>query len=331
MHPNLANFLALENGWKNDKLVRPFSFSSPLAHRRGFQTEGVILSINIEKLQEILSLVRPISWGAADILQSYYRGEAQKDLNVNENKKDVPVTTADLATNRYILDKLKEAFQNEDFGYLSEETHKGNTEPIPGEWVWIIDPLDGTRDFIDRTGEYAIHIALTYQRRPVLAVVAVPETAKLYYATIGQGTFVETRNGQISSIEVSPKNKIEELYLVVSRTHRDDRFQQLIEKLPFKDKNYVGSVGCKISTILEQQSDVYISLSGKSAPKDWDFAAPELILTEAGGKFTHFSGEALTYNRGDVKQWGGIMASNGHCHEALCQQARETIAEIDGE
>jgi len=287
------------------------------------------LSISIEKLQEILNTVRPIGWGAADILQSYYRGEAEKDLNVND-KKDGPVTAADLATNHYILDKLKEAFKNEDFGYLTEETHQGSTEPIPGEWVWIVDPLDGTRDFIDKTGEYAVHIALTYQRRPVLAVVVVPEAGKLYYATKGQGTFVETREGQVSPIAASQKNQIEELCLVASRTHRDDRFKQLIETLPFKAKNYVGSVGCKISTILEQQSDVYISLSGKSAPKDWDFAAPELILTEAGGKFTLFSGEELTYNKGDVKQWGGIMASNGNCHEALCQKATEILAKIDG-
>ncbi|MGL5804166.1 MAG: 3'(2'),5'-bisphosphate nucleotidase CysQ family protein [Xenococcaceae cyanobacterium] len=283
-------------------------------------------TIESARLDEILAIARSVGWGAADILHSYYRDDA--NLNVNEDKKDGPVTAADLATNHYILEKLQAALGTEEFGYLSEETYQGTT-PLTQPWVWIIDPLDGTRDFIDKTGEYAVHIALTDGNRPILAVVAVPETEKLYYAVKGKGTFVETRDGKTTQLKVSDRTSPEELYLVASRTHRDDRFQQLLDKLPFKTRNYVGSVGCKISTILEQQSDVYISLSGKSAPKDWDFAAPELILTEAGGKFTHFSGEPLTYNKGDVKQWGGLMASNGNCHEHLCQQAIAILQEID--
>jgi 3'(2'), 5'-bisphosphate nucleotidase len=279
-----------------------------------------------QRLEEIASIARSVGWGAADILRSYYRGEAS--LNINEDKKDGPVTAADLATNHYILEKLQAALGNEEFGYLSEETHRGTT-PLPQPWVWIIDPLDGTRDFIDRTGEYAVHIALTYQNHPVLAVVAIPETEKLYFAIKNKGTFVETRDGKIDRLRVSDRNSPEKLYLVASRTHRDERFQQLLNRLPFRARNYVGSVGCKISTILEHRSDVYISLSGKSAPKDWDFAAPELILTEAGGQFTHFNGDPLIYNKGDVKQWGGLMASNGHCHQQLCQQAIAILQDID--
>ncbi|PSF35399.1 3'(2'),5'-bisphosphate nucleotidase CysQ [Aphanothece hegewaldii CCALA 016] len=281
------------------------------------------------QLTEILAIARSVGWGAANILQAYYRGEANKgNLDIQEDKKDGPVTAADLETNHYILEKLQQSFSTEEYGYLSEETHQG-TDPIPHDWVWIIDPLDGTRDFIDKTGEFAVHIALAYQGRPVVAVVAIPEAEKIYFAAQGQGTFVETKQGEVKPIHVSKRNSIEELYFVASRTHRDERFQKLIQSLPFKGVNYVGSVGCKISTILEQQSDVYISLSGKSAPKDWDFAAPELILTEAGGQFSYFNGEPVQYNRGDVRQWGGIMASNGQCHQILCEQASFNLAEID--
>lgn len=282
-----------------------------------------------ENLTEILTIARSIAWGASDILKSYYRGQANDgNLEVREDKKDGPVTAADLATNHYILENLQTAFANFNFGYLSEETHKDN-EIISNNQVWIIDPLDGTRDFIDKTGEYAIHIALIENSRPILAVVAVPEADKIYYATKGGGTFVETREGNTQKINVSVRDRLEDLYLVVSRTHRDDRFQNLLDRLPFQGKNYVGSVGCKISTLLEKQSDVYISLSGKSAPKDWDFAAPELILTEAGGQFTHFNGNPLTYNQGDVRQWGGLMASNGRCHQLLCDRAIAILEEID--
>jgi 3'(2'), 5'-bisphosphate nucleotidase len=238
------------------------------------------------------------------------------------------VTAADLAANNYILGELQTNFSDIDFGYLSEETHQGN-EAIPKDWVWIIDPLDGTRDFIDKTGEYALHIALCYQGRPIIAVVALPDQEKLYFAQKGKGTFLETSDGNITQVKVANKDKITDLYLVVSRTHRDQRFDNLLSQIPFFGKNYVGSVGCKIATILEQKSDVYISLSGKSAAKDWDFAAPELILTEAGGKFSYFDGQPVRYNRGDVRQWGGIMASNGPCHQQLCQLSTAILAQID--
>jgi 3'(2'), 5'-bisphosphate nucleotidase len=278
-------------------------------------------------LDRVLEITRAVGRGAAKILRSYYRGEA--DLAVNEAKKDGPVTAADLAANHYILQKLQEAFGEECFGYLSEETHQGN-EAIAQDLVWIIDPLDGTRDFIDKTGEYALHIALCYQGRPIVAVVAVPEKEKLYFASQGHGTFVEFADESVRSVRVDAKERIEELYLVASRSHRDRRFDKLLGRLPFKGQNSVGSVGCKIATILEGRSDVYISLSGKSAAKDWDFAAPELILTEASGEFTYFDGQPIRYNRGDVCQWGGILASNGSCHGELCRRATEILAAIDG-
>lgn len=287
-----------------------------------------------EGLEEILAIAREVGWGAADILRSFYRGNSNDGNLEIQEKKDGPVTAADVATNHYILEKLQSALGTENFGYLSEETYKSLSETtkdllINQPWVWIIDPLDGTRDFIDKTGEYAVHIALVHQGRPILAIVAWPEAEKLYYATIGGGTFVETRAGITTQKLVSKLDVIQELSLVASRTHRDERFKKLLDKLPFKAKHYVGSIGCKIATIIEQQADVYISLSGKSAPKDWDMAAPELILTEAGGQFTHFDGTALMYNQGDVNQWGGLMASNGQCHDLLCTQASETLAKID--
>lgn len=279
-----------------------------------------------EGLEEIVAIARTVGWGAADILQSYYRGDKSVGNLEIQDKKDGPVTAADVAVNQYILHNLQASLGTQDFGYLSEETYKSQT-PIPTQpWVWIIDPLDGTRDFIDRTGEYAVHIALTNAERPVAAVVVVPEAGKLYYATIGGGTFVENRDGEVTPIRVSERNTIEDLTVVASRTHRDERFDRLLQNLPFKNKHYVGSVGCKIATIIEQTADVYISLSGKSAPKDWDMAAPELILTEAGGKFTHVDGNPLKYNTGDVNQWGCLIASNGNCHEEICQQASEILA-----
>ncbi len=285
-----------------------------------------------QPVAEILAIARALGWGASKILRSYYRGEPNQDGTARnlgvQDKKDGPVTAADLAVNEYVLNKL-EAIFGENFGYLSEETYKTTREAIPQDWVWILDPLDGTRDFIDKTGEYAFHLALTYQGRPVLTVVACPELEKLYYATLGGGAFVETPDGVSRQIHVSDGDRLQDLGVVVSRTHRDDRFNALLQQLPCQKLIYVGSVGGKIAALVDQRADVYISLSGKSAAKDWDMAAPELILTEAGGRFTHEDGSPLLYNQGDVSQWGCLIASNGHCHDQLCADATRILAQID--
>ncbi|ELS02400.1 3'-phosphoadenosine 5'-phosphosulfate (PAPS) 3'-phosphatase [Xenococcus sp. PCC 7305] len=291
------------------------------------------MELKQERLIEITKIACSIAWGAADILSSYYHGQGEyTDLNVKD-KKDGPVTAADLAANKYIVENLQAQFSDEDFGYLSEETFDvKKAEPVAKDWVWIIDPLDGTRDFIDKTGEYGLHIALAYQGRPVIGLVGIPEAGKLYYALKGEGTFVQTKEDKKNTpIRVSQREKLEDLYLIVSRSHRDERFQKLIDYLPLKGKKYMGGVGGKISTILEQESDLYISLSGKSAAKDWDFAAPEIILTEAGGKFSYADGSPVLYNQGDVIKWGCIMATNGHSHDLLCDKATSIIKEIDGE
>ncbi len=176
----------------------------------------------MKELSEILELARSIGWGASYILRSYYHGEIN-DGNLDiQDKKDGPVTAADIAVNHYILDRLKTNLGEEDFGYISEETYKLHSKQLTQSYVWIIDPLDGTRDFIDKTGEYAIHIALVQDHRPILAVVAYPEAEKLYYATLGKGAFVETIDGKVAPIKVSERNSIESLALVVSRTHRDE-------------------------------------------------------------------------------------------------------------
>jgi 3'(2'), 5'-bisphosphate nucleotidase len=286
-------------------------------------------------VEDILAIARSLGWGASRILRSYYRGEpwqdgTERDLEVQE-KKDGPVTAADLAVNHYVLEKLQAALGTETFGYLSEETYKAKAAAIANEWVWIIDPLDGTRDFIDKTGEYAFHLALTHQGRPVLTVVTCPELEKLYYATLGGGAFVETPDGATSQLRVSEQSQIEDLKLVVSRSHRDERFNRLLQQLPCQNQVPVGSVGGKIAAIVEQRADVYFSLSGRSAPKDWDMAAPELILTEAGGKFTHADSTPLQYNTGDVNQWGCLIASNGTFHAELCAIATQILNEMDNQ
>jgi 3'(2'), 5'-bisphosphate nucleotidase len=265
-------------------------------------------------LADILERTIELSQTAAVILKSYYRGSTE-NLEVLD-KLEGPVTVADRAVDRHILAGIQ-AMCGESCGYLTEETYQIGDLKLPQDWVWIIDPLDGTRDFIDKTGEYAIHIALTYQHRPVLAVVTIPESDRLYAAIVGGGTWKITPDGVRKPIQVSQNTQLTDLIVVASRNHRSEELVRLLARLPCQQQRKVGSIGCKIAAIVEHQADVYVSLSGKSAPKDWDLAAPELILTEAGGKFTHQDGSLPLYNQGDVSQWGCLMASNGEWHQQL--------------
>ena len=286
--------------------------------------------------EDLLDELRRLSWGSADILRAYARGEQPphgfpKALSVDDGGEG-PVSAADLAVNQWLLEGLSGAFPDAGWTLLSEETAKEQLtdgEPLPAEWLWILDPLDGTKDFLQGTGEYAVHLALVRGQRPVLGVVLLPEASELWFGVVGQGAWCEDRQGQRSPVRFSERTALSDLILVASRSHRDDRLEQLITALGLGGSTAVGSVGCKVATILRGETDLYVSLSGRSAPKDWDMAAPEAVLLAAGGRFTHADATELTYNTGDVRQAGCLIASHGKAHDALGESASRAMAEID--
>ncbi|MFM8968040.1 MAG: 3'(2'),5'-bisphosphate nucleotidase CysQ [Vulcanococcus sp.] len=292
-------------------------------------------------LEPLLAELRRLSWGAADILLAYGRGEQPPygfppALSVDHGGEG-PVSAADLAVNRWLLDGLAQAFPDAGWTLLSEETAKQQLtpgQPLDAEWLWILDPLDGTKDFLQGTGEYAVHLALVHRGEPVLGVVLLPVPEELWIGLVGVGdspgrAWCEDRTGVQRPPRLSPRRALEELVLVASRNHRDQRLEQLLEALALGDTKAIGSVGGKVATILRGETDLYISLSGSSAPKDWDMAAPEAVLRAAGGCFSHADGRPLTYNDGDVRQAGCLIASHGPSHRPLCERAAAAMAVID--
>ncbi|MFL2489956.1 MAG: 3'(2'),5'-bisphosphate nucleotidase CysQ [Parasynechococcus sp.] len=298
-------------------------------------SNSAILPAGVSK-EALLTELRRLSWGAADILRAYARGEQPphgfpKALSV-DNGGEGPVSAADLAVNEWLLAGLSGAFPDAGWTLLSEETAKEQLtegEPLPAEWLWILDPLDGTKDFLQGTGEYAVHLALVRGNRPVLGVVLLPEADELWLGLVGDDAWCEDRGGTRSPVRFSERSELSDLLLVASRSHRDDRLEKLIGELQLGGSKAVGSVGCKVATILRGETDLYISLSGRSAPKDWDMAAPEAVLLAAGGRFTHADLGDLTYNTGDVRQAGCLIASHGKAHVALGERATRAMAEID--
>ena len=274
-----------------------------------------------EQLDVLCDLAKSIGWGAADILLK----ERAAGFQIGGDS-DSPVTSADLAANDHILSRLQSEL-DDTFAYLSEETFKtqDNADRLHKSWVWIIDPLDGTKDYIQDTGDYAVQIALAYQGRPIVAVVACPAKNRLYSAIQGHGTWVEDKSGKSHQAKVSTRSKPSELIVVTSRNHLGEKLKDLVKKLNISSQRQMGSVGCKVSAIVDQSADLYISISGTTAPKDWDFAAPELILTEAGGTFTYINGGLISYNREDVNQWESVLATNSTCHDFIRHTAQTIL------
>ncbi len=306
--------------------------------------------------EALLAQLRPLCWGAADILRAYARGEQPPHgfaaaLTVADGGSG-PVTAADLAVNQWLLQGLQASFPGAPWTLLSEETAAGMLQagqPLPAEWLWLLDPLDGTKDFLLGTGEYAVHLALLQRGSPVLGVVLLPEREELWFgllpqagpearAEAGEGAadlpfagsaWRENRSGERFAPQLSARRRTQELVLVASRSHRDTRLEQLLAALQLGETRVMGSVGGKVATILRGESDLYISLSGRTAPKDWDMAAPEAVLRAAGGAFGHADGRALTYNQGDGLQAGCLIASHGPSHADLCQRAATAMGRID--
>lgn len=230
-----------------------------------------------------------------------------------------PVTQADTIANDLIVTGLKREFPND--GILAEES-VDTKRRLEKSRVWMVDPLDGTNGFIDGNGDFAVQIGLAETGQCVVGVVYQPLTDVLYRAVSGSGAWIERPQFEAEQAKVSDKKSLAEMRLAASRSHRSPRMNKVVTRLGFQDEVQRGSVGIKIGLLVEQQCDVYIHLSPRT--KQWDTCAPEVILTEAGGRITDLFGYPLNYNVPDVQNRNGLVASNGISHDQII----ETLAPL---
>ena len=246
----------------------------------------------------------------------------------NNNTED-PVTLADLKVNELIINRINEKYKNINWEIMSEENVKITSKSFKSnsDWIWVLDPLDGTKDFIQGTSNYAMHLALNYKHKPVLGIVLIPEKEELWFG-YGDNTWGEKKDGSKIKPHLSKNETLKTMVLVTSKNHRNQTLKKLIQKINFRKVIIMGSIGCKIASIIRGESDVYISLSlpGKSSPKDWDFAAPEIILKAAGGVITNLDNKELVYGNSRFEQTGILVASNNiKNHKNLCLEIKEII------
>lgn len=234
-----------------------------------------------------------------------------------------PVTEADEAANDLIVSGIREAFPDD--GILAEES-VDTARRLGKSRVWMIDPLDGTNGFIDRNGDFAVQIGLAVEGRSVLGVVYQPLPDLLYWAVAGAGTWIERANQTPERARVSRERDLTRMRLAASRSHRSPRLDRVVRALGVRDEIRRGSVGVKVGLIIERQCDFYVHLSPRT--KQWDTCAPEIILTEAGGRMTDLFGMPLAYNAPEVQNLNGLVASNSSAHELILARLAPLLSEF---
>lgn len=239
------------------------------------------------------------------ILEIY---ESVGSVEVEYKKDHSPLTRADKASNQIIVEKLKSEFPK--YALLSEE-EKDDKERILNDYCFIVDPLDGTKEFIKRNGQFTVNIALSYCHKTVMGVIYVPTTGELYYASKGDGAFLEIPGGKVRKLSVSDNRDILTLRFVVSNSHGCREMEELIEKYQITNFVKVGSSlkGCMVAA---GQADVYYRFN---PTMEWDTAAMQCIAEEAGAVFRQMDGTQMYYNRENSLNEKGFYILN--CSENL--------------
>lgn len=228
-----------------------------------------------------------------------------------------PVTEADLAANEVILNSLADEFPDD--GILSEEL-KDDFARRDKSRVWIVDPLDGTREFVDRVGQFVVMVGLAVEGEPVVGAVYHPISGRCWMAARGGGAFIESSNGERRPIHVSKRVPDDGIRLVLTRSHLFDGVEEIKKRLGVIELKQIGSVGLKVGALTDNESDMYVHISEHT--KEWDSCAPHAILEEAGGVLTDVGGDPITYNRKIVANRGGLLATNGLIHEHCLEVVR---------
>ena len=230
------------------------------------------------------------------------------ELGIELKPGDEPVTIADRLASEMIVEGLGKAFPDDPL--ISEELAPA-AGALGSERLWLIDPIDGTKDFIQGTDGFAVMIGLVRGGRPVMGVVHIPAQSRTYWGT-PEGAFVRV-GGETTRLAVSDVSSGDAARLVASKSHRSDAIDRVKAELRITDELNIASVGAKLGLIACGVRDLYVNPATKT--KAWDTCGPEAILVPAGGKLTDLFGSPIDYS--ELKHQRGLVASNGRIHDEV--------------
>jgi myo-inositol-1(or 4)-monophosphatase len=251
---------------------------------------------------------------AGEILRRHYEGGTQRW----EKSEGNPVTAADLESERAIRARLAAAFPED--ALLSEET-VSDPGRVRNRRAWIVDPMDGTKEFTQRIPEFGASIALAEAGEPVVGVIHNPAAGVMVWASRGGGTW---RDGV--RVRVSPVAKLEEAVVIASRTEISKRQFAPYEGW-FRELRPVGSIAWKLACIASGEGDLNVSVAPKN---EWDVCAGDVLVREAGGVYVAFDGSRRAYNQAKTLIEAGMAAGNPGLVDAFCRREGERVARAGG-
>ena len=273
--------------------------------------------------QREIAVATELARQAGAVLLEHYYSPFLVEQKVNALDELEEVTAADREANELIVGRLQEEFPDD--GILAEES-TDSEQRLEKDRVWLIDPMDGTKNFIARDGDFAVQIGLAIGGESIVGVVYQPVRGVLYRAVRNGGAWMESGNKPATRMSVSKQTKPGEMILASSRSHRSPRMERVVSAFGFKHEMRRGSVGVKIGLIAEQEADLYLHLSPST--KQWDTCGPEAILAEAGGRLTDLFGQPLRYNGVRIDNRNGIVATNSAAHDMVIENLAPLLEEF---
>jgi 3'(2'), 5'-bisphosphate nucleotidase len=264
--------------------------------------------VHDDALAHELDVARAAAREAGAAIMRFY-GDA--DCAVRTKADQSPVTAADEAANECLEKLIRAAFPDD--GFLSEESPDDEAR-FGKRRVWIIDPLDGTRDFLAQTGDFCVLVGLTIDSAPVLGVVYQPVKNELYFARRGGGAFVEA-DGTTRKLGASRLQEPADVRVGISRLNPDEGLGKCLAAAGLSSRAVQMGASAKHMALARGEIDAVLNLS--PAEMEWDTCAPEVVLTEAGCTVTDGDGQPFRYNQKDLHRRLGSVASNGKCHSLM--------------
>ena len=266
-----------------------------------------------------LAIAERAARAAGEIVAAYY---ARGPIPVETKADRSPVTEADRAANARIVELLRAAFPDD--AILSEEA-PDDAARLARRRVWIVDPLDGTRDFVARTGQFAVHVGLAIDGAAVVGAVYQPVPDAMYAAAAGGGAWKTAAGGARTRLRVSAVGELGELRVGTSRLNAAGRLARFLAEAGLAARAVPMGASTKHMAMAEGALEACINLS--PGEQEWDTCAPEVVIREAGGAFTDGDGRPFRYYGPDLGHYRGSIASNGACHAMLVALLRPHLAE----
>ncbi|KMT64323.1 3'(2'),5'-bisphosphate nucleotidase CysQ [Catenovulum maritimum] len=246
------------------------------------------------KPKDLLEQVKQIAYHAGEAIMQIYK---KNDYDLYQKDDESPVTSADYAANEVLVEELKNLAP--DIPIISEEMEKTPlVERQKWKRYWLLDPMDGTQEFVSRSGDFAVNIALIENHTPVLGVIYWPTKNTWYFATKGNGAYKQIKQtGNIVPIQVTSHSEKPELRIAVSRVQKSETIAKYLVAEQTHPKIALGSCSLKNCLIAEGNADFYLRIGPTG---EWDTGASHCILREAGGEILDAEFNPITYNQRDT-------------------------------